>query len=316
MEKTTAKTHVRVLCPEGDEYEQLYYDKIGETKVTSTGYLLGDRRYRCPTFTLRDRGDKRFMSAMDCARILGFPSVLHFFQWNPYLYQLRTTREQRKELVPRCNRSTRRRFIRYFDKLVTAKSVFCHFGHRIILNGRPGRDDYSGEEPPRLVGDEIPESTMSQIVCARSSAVSANDEKKEDKTLAKKKESKAPRDKIRKTKLRKNHIRHVEEQEIQVQELIQCNYTIIRGINQPTRCNIWFQPHRNETRCSLHNLEPVEEDEHAEDASAAEFEIARRQEEWKKLEEAYLLKDDGLSRGLTQRAGHSIIDLTGSEEEL
>ena len=229
---------------------------------------------------------------------------------------MRTTKEQKNELIPQCDLSTRRRYAWYFDKLVTAKSVFCHFGHRIILNRRPGRDDYSGEEPPRLARDEIPKSMMSQIVCARSSAVSTNDEKKEDKTLAKKKEIKSPSHKVRKTKLQKSHIRHVEELEIQCQELIQCNYTIIRGINQPTRCNIWFQPHRNETRCSLHDLEPVEEDEHAEDASAAEFAIARRQEEWKKLEEAYLLKDDGLSRGFTQRAGHAIIDLTGSEEEL
>jgi hypothetical protein len=59
------------LGPEGDEYIPREYDDAGEKKVTANGQLLDGREYRCRTFFVPNRGDKLFMLATECARVLG-----------------------------------------------------------------------------------------------------------------------------------------------------------------------------------------------------------------------------------------------------
>ncbi|MGG6498844.1 UNVERIFIED_CONTAM: chromatin structure-remodeling complex subunit RSC7, partial [Bacteroidetes bacterium 56_B9] len=55
------------LGPEGDEYIPREIDEAGETKVSKDGYPLGERKYRCRTFNVPNRGEKLFMLATECA---------------------------------------------------------------------------------------------------------------------------------------------------------------------------------------------------------------------------------------------------------
>src|SRR5262245_40685965 len=55
-----------------DEWVPWKVDEFGEKKVLPTGHLLGGREYRCRTFHVPARGDKLFMLATECARVLGY----------------------------------------------------------------------------------------------------------------------------------------------------------------------------------------------------------------------------------------------------
>jgi hypothetical protein len=60
------------LCPEGDEYIPSKFDEAGEMKVDGLGYPQCGRQYRCRTFTVPGRGDKLFMLATECAKMLTY----------------------------------------------------------------------------------------------------------------------------------------------------------------------------------------------------------------------------------------------------
>ncbi|KAF2491476.1 hypothetical protein BU16DRAFT_565175 [Lophium mytilinum] len=124
----------------GYEYIPREFDEAGEKKVTVTGYLLDGREYKCRTFFTLNRGDKLFMLATECARVLGYSHSDFLFKENRSLYKIIATQVDkddliRQEILPYSYRSRQ-------IALVTARSMFRQFGSRLVLNGRPVRDDY------------------------------------------------------------------------------------------------------------------------------------------------------------------------------
>ncbi|KAI8327424.1 chromatin remodelling complex Rsc7/Swp82 subunit-domain-containing protein [Choanephora cucurbitarum] len=133
-------------------------DESGETKVDKYGRLLGGREYRVPTFTLPTRDNTLFMFSKDPAALLGFRDSFVFLKKNVKLQKVHIDNTEKGHLVDlNLLRSTfRTREI----SVVTARSVFKQFGHRVVRKGRKGRDDYyytdevdEGEDEP---SDEEP----------------------------------------------------------------------------------------------------------------------------------------------------------------
>ncbi|KAK4201843.1 putative chromatin structure-remodeling complex protein [Triangularia verruculosa] len=128
------------LGPGGDEYLPREIDEAGEKKVLSNGQLTGGREYRCRTFFVPNRGDKLFMLATECARVLGYRDSYLLFNKNRSLFKIIASQEEKDDLVNQeiLPFSYRSRQI----AIVTARSMFRQFGSRVITNGRRVRDDY------------------------------------------------------------------------------------------------------------------------------------------------------------------------------
>ncbi|MCJ1223553.1 hypothetical protein MMC12_000195 [Toensbergia leucococca] len=128
------------LSPEGDEYVPREYDEQGEKKVSPTGHPLEGRDYRCRTFFVPNRGDKLFMLATECARVLNYRDSYLLFNKNRSLFKIIATQPEKDDLIHQeiLPYSYRSRQI----AIVTAKSMFRQFGSRVISNGRRVRDDY------------------------------------------------------------------------------------------------------------------------------------------------------------------------------
>jgi hypothetical protein len=128
------------LGPGGDEYLPREIDEAGEKKVMPNGQLLGGREYRCRTFLVPNRGDKLFMLATECARVLGYRDSYLLFNKNRSLYKIIANQVEKDDLVQQeiLPFSYRSRQI----AIVTARSMFRQFGSRVITNGRRVRDDY------------------------------------------------------------------------------------------------------------------------------------------------------------------------------
>jgi hypothetical protein len=128
------------LGPGGDEYLPREHDEAGEKKVLPNGQLTGGREYRCRTFHVPNRGDKLFMLATECARVLGYRDSYLLFNKNRSLYKIIASQAEKDDLVAQeiLPFSYRSRQI----AIVTARSMFRQFGSRVIVNGRRVRDDY------------------------------------------------------------------------------------------------------------------------------------------------------------------------------
>ncbi|KAF2842284.1 hypothetical protein M501DRAFT_916113, partial [Patellaria atrata CBS 101060] len=128
------------LGPEGDEYIPREFDEAGEKKVTANGQLLDGREYRCRTFFVPHRGDKLFMLATECARVLNYRDSYLLFNKNRSLYKIIATQAEKDDLIHQeiLPYSYRSRQI----AIVTARSMFRQFGSRVVQNGRRVRDDY------------------------------------------------------------------------------------------------------------------------------------------------------------------------------
>ncbi|KAM3454583.1 hypothetical protein MY5147_006672 [Beauveria neobassiana] len=128
------------LNPAGDEYIPREVDEFGEKKVMANGQLLGNRVYRCRTFLVPNRGDKLFMLATECARVLGYRDSYLLFNKNRSLFKIIASQAEKDDLVQQeiLPFSYRSRQI----AIVTARSMFRQFGSRVIENGRRVRDDY------------------------------------------------------------------------------------------------------------------------------------------------------------------------------
>ena len=128
------------LAPEGDEYIPREYDEAGEKKVTPNGEPLEGREYRCRTFLVPNRGNKLFMLATECARVLGYRDSYLLFNKNRSLFKIIASHEEKEDLIHQgiLPYSYRSRQI----AIVTAKSMFRQFGSRVINDGRRVRDDY------------------------------------------------------------------------------------------------------------------------------------------------------------------------------
>ncbi|RYP74232.1 hypothetical protein DL771_003165 [Monosporascus sp. 5C6A] len=128
------------LCEGGDEYLPRETDEAGETKVLPNGELTGGRQYRCRTFLVPQRGDKLFMLATECARVLGYRDSYLLFNKNRSLFKIIANQAEKDDLVQQeiLPFSYRSRQI----AIVTARSMFRQFGSRVIVDGRRVRDDY------------------------------------------------------------------------------------------------------------------------------------------------------------------------------
>jgi hypothetical protein len=122
------------LVPEGDEYIPREYDEAGERKIDSMGNPLGGRAFQCRTFYVLKRGQKLFMLATECARVLGYRDSYLLFNKNRSLYKIVATQAEKDDLIAQdiLPYSYHSRQI----AIVTAKSMFRQFGSRLILNGR------------------------------------------------------------------------------------------------------------------------------------------------------------------------------------
>ncbi|KAH7330157.1 chromatin remodelling complex Rsc7/Swp82 subunit-domain-containing protein [Rhexocercosporidium sp. MPI-PUGE-AT-0058] len=167
------------LGPEGDEYIPREYDEAGEKKVTATGQLLDGRDYRCRTFFVPNRGDKLFMLATECARVLGYRDSYLLFNKNRSLYKIIATQAEKEDLIHQeiLPFSYRSRQI----AIVTARSMFRQFGSRVIVNGRRVRDDYwetkakkQGFTEEDLAGEKRPGAAKARDAAAAEANASAS----------------------------------------------------------------------------------------------------------------------------------------------
>ena len=159
------------LGPGGDEYLPREIDENGEKKVMPNGQLLGNREYRCRTFLVPGRGDKLFMLATECARVLGYRDSYLLFNKNRSLYKIIANQVEKDDLVAQeiLPFSYRSRQI----AIVTARSMFRQFGSRVVTNGRRVRDDYwetkarkQGFTEADLAGEKRPGATKAREAAA------------------------------------------------------------------------------------------------------------------------------------------------------
>jgi hypothetical protein len=163
------------LGPEGDEYIPRETDPDGETKVSKDGYLLDGRKYRCRTFTVPNRGEKLFMLATECARVLGYRDSYLLFNKNRSLFKIIASQQEKdnlihQEILPYSYRSRQ-------IAIVTARSMFRQFGARIIEGGRRVRDDYwqakaikQGFTEEDLAGEKRPGAAKARAEAAQADA--------------------------------------------------------------------------------------------------------------------------------------------------
>ncbi|KAL7308168.1 hypothetical protein PS15m_012056 [Mucor circinelloides] len=115
-------------------------DDIGETKVDRHGRLLEGREYKVPTFTLPSHGEQVLMLATECTKLLGYRDSYLFFHKHPLLKRVRINDEEKAKLK---DMGMLMQWFKHRDvAVVTARSVFKCFGHKIIKRGRRTRDDY------------------------------------------------------------------------------------------------------------------------------------------------------------------------------
>ena len=159
------------LTPEGDEYIPREHDENGDRKVSPTGEPLGGRQFKMRTFYVANRGNKRFMLATECARVLGYRDSYLLFNKNRSLHKIIATQAEKDELIHQeiLPYSYRSRQI----AIVTAKSMFRQFGARVIEGGRRVRDDYwegkalkQGFTEEDMAGDKRPGATKAREATA------------------------------------------------------------------------------------------------------------------------------------------------------
>ena len=163
------------LTPEGDEYIPREQDPDGDRKVSPTGHPLNGREYRMRTFYMPNRGEKVFMLATECARVLGYRDSYLLFNKNRSLFKIIATQAEKDDLIQQeiLPYSYRSRQI----AIVTARSMFRQFGARVINNGRRVRDDYwegkarkQGFTEEDMAGDKRPGATKARDAMALEAA--------------------------------------------------------------------------------------------------------------------------------------------------
>ncbi|KAF1797452.1 chromatin remodelling complex Rsc7/Swp82 subunit-domain-containing protein [Mucor lusitanicus] len=133
----SSHNYIPPALPSGYESD---HDPSGELKVDKYGRLLGGREYRVPTFTLPTRDDTLFMFSKDPAALLGFRDSFVFLKKNVKLIKVHIDNTEKGYLVD--SNMLRSTFRTREISVVTARSVYKQFGHRIVRKGRKGRDDY------------------------------------------------------------------------------------------------------------------------------------------------------------------------------
>ncbi|GMF14238.1 unnamed protein product [[Candida] boidinii] len=121
-------------------------DVKGDTKIDSSGHLLGGRQFRIKTFTLatRDNGNRLFMLSTETARCMGFRDSYLLFQKHKKLYKVIVNDVEKLELIGKdiIPNAYRGRTI----GIIAARSVFKEFGSQVIVNSKQVTDDYYEQE--------------------------------------------------------------------------------------------------------------------------------------------------------------------------
>ncbi|KAF9555156.1 hypothetical protein EC968_009115, partial [Mortierella alpina] len=114
------------------------------------------REYKCRSFKMPTRGERVYMLSMDPARVLGFRDSYLFFLKNPQLVRVNTTVEERTWMIEKGMLMAN--FKSKLIAVVTARSIFKSFGHRIIKKGKNRIDDYyeslAAEDDPAEDSDD------------------------------------------------------------------------------------------------------------------------------------------------------------------
>ena len=120
-------------------------DPEGDQKITKDGDLLGGRKFIARTFTIKGKGNQKFMISTEPARVLGFRDSYALFHSHPNLFKYVVTQEEKFDIIDQgiIPYSYRSRPI----AVITARSIFKEFGWQIIENGKPDVDDYYGYSP-------------------------------------------------------------------------------------------------------------------------------------------------------------------------
>lgn len=140
-------------------------DELGESRVDRDGQLLGGksnlhvlilyllktqnqrnvktlagREYKIPAFSMPSRGDELLMLGKDVVALLNMRDSFVLVNKNPLVVKVDATQTDKNYLIEHGYlRSTfRTRDI----TIVSARSIFKTFGHRVVKRGRRGRDDY------------------------------------------------------------------------------------------------------------------------------------------------------------------------------
>ncbi|KAI9890383.1 MAG: hypothetical protein M1814_004169 [Vezdaea aestivalis] len=166
------------LGPDEDEYIPRETDPDGDRKIAADGGALGGRTFKCRTFFVPGRGQKYFMLATECARVLSYRDSYLLFNKNRSLYKIIATQAEKDNLIQQdiLPYSYRSRQI----AIVTAKSMFRQFGSRMIQNGRRVRDDYwetkarkQGFTEDDLAGEKRPGAAKAKEAAAEAASASA-----------------------------------------------------------------------------------------------------------------------------------------------
>ncbi|EAW07777.1 putative nuclear localization protein [Aspergillus clavatus NRRL 1] len=167
------------LNDEGDEYIPKEFDEAGEKKVDAMGYPQGGREFKCRTFRVPLRGNKLFMLATECARVLGYRDSYLLFNKNRSLHKIIASQIEKDDLIQQdvLPYSYRSRQI----AIVSAKSIFRQFGSRVVVNGRRVRDDYweskarkQGFTEDDLAGEKRPGASKARDLAAAEAASAAS----------------------------------------------------------------------------------------------------------------------------------------------
>lgn len=146
--------------------------------MSQTGALLGGREYKCRTFFVPNRGDKLFMLATECARVLNYRDSYLLFNKNRSLCKIIASQAEKDDLIHQeiLPYSYRSRQI----AIVTARSMFRQFGSRLVQDGRRVRDDYweakarkQGFTEEDLAGEKRPGAGKARESAAAEAASSA-----------------------------------------------------------------------------------------------------------------------------------------------
>ena len=101
------------------------------------------------TFTLEDHGEENLVLAMEPSKLLGYRDSHILFQKHSQLKRVRITDDERQHLIDTGLLITR--FKNPEVAVVTARSLYKTFGHRVIVNGQRIKDDYFESNPERHI---------------------------------------------------------------------------------------------------------------------------------------------------------------------
>jgi chromatin structure-remodeling complex protein RSC7 len=102
-------------------------------------HLIG-REYKIPAFSMPSRGDELLMLGKDVVALLNMRDSFVLVNKNPLVVKVDATQTDKNYLIE--NGYLRSTFRTRDITIVSARSIFKTFGHRVVKRGRRGKDDY------------------------------------------------------------------------------------------------------------------------------------------------------------------------------